>query len=95
VKLYKQVLEARMRVLGPEDPLTVRAMANLTLSYRGSGWNQEGLELDEQVLEIRKRILGPEDPDTLKVTTNLADSYYRVDRMQEASSGEKEEGNGR
>jgi hypothetical protein len=71
----------RERILGAEHPDTLRARANLAVSYRSAGRTAEAIAIEEQVVADRERILGAEHPDTLRARANLAWSY----RSAEAS----------
>ncbi|MFJ3588038.1 tetratricopeptide repeat protein [Streptomyces sp. NPDC090231] len=82
--VYKEVAEARARVLGPDHPDTLVALDDLAAAYGDTGRGQEALRLGERVAEARTRVLGPEHPHTLETLDNLAASYDDVGRTQEA-----------
>ncbi|MGC5394639.1 caspase, EACC1-associated type [Streptomyces sp. DT20] len=82
--VYKEVAEARARVLGPDHPDTLVALDDLAAAYGDAGRAQEALRLGERVAEARTRVLGPEHPHTLETLDNLAASYDDVGRTQEA-----------
>ena len=60
------------RLLGPERPDTLRARANLAVSYWSAGRTDEAIALLEAVAADRARLLGPEHPSTLTARGNLA-----------------------
>ena len=62
-KAFLQVMETRMRVLGPEHPDTLISMNILALTYWDKGRWDEAEELNVQVMETRKMVLGPEHPE--------------------------------
>ncbi|MGA7921257.1 MAG: tetratricopeptide repeat protein [Candidatus Acidiferrales bacterium] len=68
--LQQQSMEIRRRVLGPEDPDTLKSMNSLALVLWHGGQYPEAEKLDRETLDIRRRVLGPEHPDTL-ATMNL------------------------
>ena len=69
---YRQVLDARRRLLGPEHPATLTSMNNLALTLLALGDAAGAAELHRQVLEAYERVLGPEHPNTLTSINNLA-----------------------
>jgi len=71
-KLEEQVLNTRMRLLGPEHPDTLRAMNNLAMTLSQQGEMVNARKLQEQVVEARVRLLGQEHPETLDAVNNLA-----------------------
>jgi len=83
-ELQVKVLEARRRVLGEEHPGTIRAMANLAVTYWNQGRWKEAKELEVEVLEARRRVLGEEHPDTISAMANLASTYWNQGRSKEA-----------
>ncbi len=76
--------ELDRKVLGPEHPDTLNAMANLANSYFDAGRKDEALKLREEVLALSRKVLGPEHPDTLGAMRNLAISYLDAGRKDEA-----------
>ena len=65
-----QVLGARNRILGVEQPDTINAMANLAATYRNLGKYTEAEKLQVQVLDASNRILRVEHPDTISAMKN-------------------------
>ena len=53
------------RVLGPDDPDTLRSRNNLAVAYRAAGRTDEAITLHEQTLAAQERVLGPDHPDTV------------------------------
>jgi eukaryotic-like serine/threonine-protein kinase len=70
--LFQQAIEIRQRVLGPENPDTLRSVGSLALVLDYQGHYAEAEKLQRETLDIRRRVLGPEHPDTLNSTGNLA-----------------------
>jgi hypothetical protein len=59
-----KVLEAEIRVQGPEHPDTLRTKHCLAELLRGQGELSRAREMYEEVLEARIRVLGSEHPRT-------------------------------
>jgi serine/threonine protein kinase len=70
--LAKRALDARMSLLGPDDPKTLGSMAQLGWILNREGKYVEAEKIERQALDGERRILGPEDPLTLETTANLA-----------------------
>ena len=60
------------RLLGPDDPDTIRARNDLARAYRETGRVADAVPLVEQVLAARERLFGADDPRTLASRNNLA-----------------------
>ena len=82
--LEKQIMEARKRMLGEEDPATIGAMNNVAVVLSGLGRHQEALDLQGKVVELFKRKYGEPHPDTIKAMGFLAQLLNELDRPQEA-----------
>ena len=84
-KLFRPVLAALQRLVGPEDARTVQRRAELALML---GVNQETLvEAPGEfrpVIEIRNRFLGPKDEFTLHLRYRLADALEAQGKYHEA-----------
>jgi eukaryotic-like serine/threonine-protein kinase len=74
-KQLERALELRRRVLGANDPKTLRTMSRLGVVAYSQGKYGETEALENHALEAQRRILGPADPDTLNSMANLADLY--------------------
>jgi Tetratricopeptide repeat len=66
------VLELQKKVLGEKHPETIRAMANLALTWWQQGRSSEAEKLRVDALELRKKVLGEKHPDTITVMDNLS-----------------------
>ena len=82
--LYSDAIDVRKRVLGPENPDTLRSMHGLARPLREQGKYAEAEKLQRATLDIQRRVLGPEHPDTLASTTELAIILYNQARYPEA-----------
>ena len=72
------------RLLGPDDPDTVRARNDLARAYRETGRVADAVPLVEQVLTARERLFGADDPRTLASRNNLASAYRATGRAADA-----------
>ena len=72
------------RLLGPDDPDTVRARNDLARAYRETGRVADAVPLVEQVLAARERLFGADDPRTLASRNNLASAYRATGRAADA-----------
>jgi len=82
--LLTDAVAIRRRILGPENPDTLRSMQSLSHVLTQEGQYAEAEKLARQTLEIRSRVLGPEDPDTLVSKSQLASILYNEARYPEA-----------
>jgi Tetratricopeptide repeat len=72
------------RLLGPDDPDTVRARNDLARACRETGRVADAVPLVEQVLAARERLFGADDPKTLASRNNLASAYRATGRAADA-----------
>jgi tetratricopeptide (TPR) repeat protein len=72
------------RLLGPDDPDTIRARTDLARAYRQTGRVDDAIPLVEQVLAARERLFGADHPGTLASRNNLASAYRATGRAADA-----------
>jgi tetratricopeptide (TPR) repeat protein len=72
----ERTVEVYRRVLGAENPKTLRAMSELGYVIELQGKYDEAEALVSRTLEIQRRVLGPEHPDTLASMNLLAVNYH-------------------
>jgi serine/threonine protein kinase len=82
--LYNDAIDIRKRVLGPENPETLRSMHALSRPLREQGQYAEAEKLQRQTLEAQRRILGSESPDTIASMGELAVILDSEGRYSEA-----------
>jgi len=82
--LLQQAVDIRRRVLGPENPDTLRSMSNLSRTLDHEGHYAEAETLIRQTLDIERRVLGPEHLDTVWSISNLGVSLTRDGRYGDA-----------
>ena len=70
--LQRRILDARERVLGPEDPDTLAARHQLARWTGQAGDAAGARDLLAELLPVRERVLGPEHPDTLTTRQHVA-----------------------
>ena len=83
-ELEVQVMQACLRLFGPEHPDTLVSIGNLASTYSDQGRWKEAEELQVQVKEVCLRMLGAEHPDTLISMGNLALTYWNQGRWKGA-----------
>jgi tetratricopeptide (TPR) repeat protein len=71
-ELAQQALDIRRKVLGPDDPETLRSMTQLGGILARQGHLREAEKLDREALAKQRRVLRAGDPLTLRTTDNLA-----------------------
>jgi tetratricopeptide (TPR) repeat protein len=84
IRIGEQLAIDRERVLGPDDPGTLRARNLLALAYSTVGRTDEAITLHEQNLADQERVLGPDHSDLLHSRNNLAIAYRAAGRTDEA-----------
>ena len=75
-KQFERALELYRRVLGAENPETLKTMSRLGRTADLQGKYAEAEALESQTLAISRRLLGTEHPDTLKSMVTLASVYH-------------------
>ena len=82
--LYRQALEIREHVLGPEHPDVAISLSNLTTLYWDQGKFTQAEPLFLRSLAIREQALGPRHPDVAASVNDLALLYKAQDRYDQA-----------
>jgi tetratricopeptide (TPR) repeat protein len=72
------------RLLGPDDPDTMRSRNDLARAYRKAGRVADAVPLVEQTLAAQERLFGADHPGTLASRNNLASAYRATGRAAEA-----------
>ncbi len=98
--LFRNVIEIRARVLGPEDPDTLNSLHSLIHALNRQSKYAEAATEARQVIKLCEKAFGPEHPDTIASRLNLADAladqgknadaealYREVIRLQEKVTG--------
>jgi eukaryotic-like serine/threonine-protein kinase len=71
-ELAQQALDVRSKVLGPNDPDTLRSMVQLASILARQGDFPEAEKFERDALARERRVVGAGDPLTLRTTDNLA-----------------------
>jgi tetratricopeptide (TPR) repeat protein len=82
--LFKEVLEIRQKVLGPEHPLTAQSLNNLALFYWAMGDYAKAEPLLKEALGTYQKVLGRERPSTAISLSNLAFLEFDLGQSKEA-----------
>jgi serine/threonine protein kinase len=88
--LQQKTVEIRRRILGPENPETLRSMSALAQTLRKQGHFNDAETLQRQALDVQRRVLGPEHPDTLASQYTLARVLDGKGRRPEAEKLDRE-----
>jgi serine/threonine protein kinase len=85
-ELAQRALDARLNLLGPDDPKTLESMTQLGWILEREGHHTEAEKMERQALAGERRILGPEDPLALQTMANLV---FIVQSQGHFDEGEK------
>ena len=85
-KQLERALELHRRVLGAENPKSLRTMSRVGFIDEAQGDDRQAQALLSQTLEIQRRVLGPEHPDTLTSMGGLAFAYMRQGKIAQAEA---------
>jgi eukaryotic-like serine/threonine-protein kinase len=85
-KQLERAMELRRRLLGAENPKTLKTMSRLGRTAELQGKYAEAETLLGRALEIERRVLGPAHPDTLYSMNNLASVYYYQGKYPQAEA---------
>jgi eukaryotic-like serine/threonine-protein kinase len=87
--LLERAIEIQRRILGPEDPNTLRSLSTLGYVLEEEGHYVEAEKLERQALDSQRRVLGPEHADTLTSMNNLSRILDQEGRYAEAEKLER------
>jgi tetratricopeptide (TPR) repeat protein len=82
----ERALELQRRVLGAQNPETLKTISRLARTVFHQGKYPEAEALLRQSLEGQRRVLGSEHPDTLRSMHTLAEVYYFEGKFVEAEA---------
>jgi tetratricopeptide (TPR) repeat protein len=85
-KLFRSVIEARTRVLGPEDPDTLDSRHRLIYALSRQSKYADAEAEARGVLKLREKVLGPDNPDTAVSRYNLAEPLVEQGKYAEAET---------
>jgi tetratricopeptide (TPR) repeat protein len=85
-KLFRSVIEARARTLGPEHPDTLDIRHKLIYALSRQSKYAEAEAEARQVLKLREKVLGPDNPDTAVSRYNLAEPLVEQGKYAEAET---------
>ena len=85
-KQLERALELHRRILGAQNPKTLRTTSRLGRTAVFQGKYPEAEALFGQALEIQRRVLGSEHPDTLYSMSNLGLIDYRQGKYPQAEA---------
>lgn len=88
--LAKRALDARMSLLGPDNPETLQSMAQFGRILDQEGHDAEAEKIERQALAGERRTLGPEDPLTIETMSNLSWIVQTQGHFEESEKLERE-----
>ncbi|WP_460525872.1 FxSxx-COOH system tetratricopeptide repeat protein [Flindersiella endophytica] len=80
----RTVLAQQERVLGMDNPATIRSRANLGRDYRMRGRVNDAVALLQRTLAEQEKVLGPEHADTLRTRYDLAATHLTAGHAERA-----------
>ena len=83
-QFFAKALEIQHRVLGPENPVTLKSSRGLALALFKENHTTEAEKVLRKTLDTQRRVLGPQNPDTLESMRDLAYILWRANRLPEA-----------
>ena len=83
-ELAKHALDARLSLLGPDDPKTLESMTQLGQVLDREGHEPEAEKMERQALADERGILAPDDPLTIETMSSLAWIVQAQGRFDEA-----------
>jgi tetratricopeptide (TPR) repeat protein len=85
-KLFRSVIEARARALGPENPNTLDSRHRLIYALSRRSKYAEAEAEARGVLRLREKVLGPDNPDTAVSRYDLAEPLVEQGKYAEAET---------
>jgi serine/threonine protein kinase/tetratricopeptide (TPR) repeat protein len=85
-RLVREVITERERVLGSENPETLKARYWLAVVLSVQGKNAEAETEDRAVIDLQERVLGAEHPETLRTRKNLVAALLDQGKYAEAEA---------
>ena len=85
-KLFRSVIEARTRALGPEHPDTLDSRHRLIYALSRQSKYAEAEAEAREMLRLREKVLGPDNPDTAVSRYNLAEPLVEQGKYAEAET---------
>ncbi|KAF2122709.1 hypothetical protein BDV96DRAFT_639276 [Lophiotrema nucula] len=85
-KIHRLCLARRLRLLGPEDRITLQSKENLSIVLHEQGRIAEAEPLLRSTAQSYESTHGSNHPDTLRVYQNLTSTLRDLDRYAEAES---------
>ena len=88
--LEQHAMEIQQRLLGPQNPDTLRSMGDFAVVLFQEGQYAKAENLNRELLKLRRAALGPENPDTLLAMDTLANIQWAEGRYSDAEKLERE-----
>ena len=88
--LQQHAIEIQKRVVGPENPETLRSMHALASTLNRLGHLGEAEALQRQAFGVQQHVLGPDNPDTLMAESGLANILHKEGHDADAEKLQRE-----
>lgn len=82
--IARELLEKRMRILGPDHNATINALELLAAALHGQKRHEAAEHVYHEAKEKAERVLGSEHPDTLRIKYNLAFELNELRKYKES-----------
>lgn len=86
VKMYKEVLQTRVWLLGDENSETVDAMTALVSSYQEQGLLPQASAIRKRALSLSTKLSGEDNRTILMAMLGLSITYFQQAKLEEASA---------
>lgn len=86
IAIFEVTLNGYEKILGSDNPDTLKTRNNLAYAYSVAGRYEEAIPLYQEILGLMERVLGPEHPHSVGSRNNLAIAYHAVGRDSEAEA---------
>jgi tetratricopeptide (TPR) repeat protein len=82
ITAYEDLLKLGKETLGPDDPVEIAAMNDVSVAYTAAGRLQDSVDILEKLLALHK---GPHDFNSLRSMSNLAGAYRDLGQLETAT----------
>jgi non-specific serine/threonine protein kinase/serine/threonine-protein kinase len=87
--LLRRSADTRSRVLGPNDPVTLKTLSSLSWALAKDGHYADAKKLERQVISSQRELLGPEHADTVSSMGTLATILSAENGPHEMFAGDR------
>ena len=84
--LWHEIVETRVKVLGPENPNTLHSRMGLAVAMDAQGEYEAAANENREIVRLQEKLLGPKDRDTLASRNNLAETLRKQRKYFQAET---------